>query len=121
MLQILKQHTEDLRFGSIIAAALKILEFATIERESGPAMLGQSSRSVAELHAFRKRSGYYIEGKAVGLDETIEALASCDVPVRLGVLEIRQGAIAMWLDERDFPLGVIVFTANSTGSTEPAR
>jgi hypothetical protein len=113
MIELLYDSIGDRRFGSAIQVAIGLLSSAKLERQSGPNLLLQSSRAVADLHAFRQRSGYYKEGAAVGLDETIEALAAHDVPVRLGVMETSKGYVAMWLDEQDALLGVMVFTSNS--------
>lgn len=113
MIEHLNDNIGDQRFGRVIEVAIELLSSAKLERQSGPNLLLQSSRAVADLHAFRQRSGYYKKGAAVGLDETIEALAAHDVSVRLGVLETSKGDVAMWFDEQDALLGVMVFTLNS--------
>jgi hypothetical protein len=113
MIQILRDHADDTRFAPIIAIALNLIHSARVERDGEPTMLLQSSRSVAELHAFRKQSGYYKDGAVIGLDETIAALTESDVPVRAGLVETDKGYVATWLDERDSPLGVMIFMANS--------
>ena len=117
MLQILRRYSENTRFASVIGVALDILSSANIERETAPNMLLQSSKAVAELHAFRKRSGYYKEGAVAGLDESIASLAERAVPVRAGLIETDQGYIGVWLDEQDCLLGVMVFPITSGSTT----
>jgi len=113
MIQTLRDHADDARFGPVIAVALGLLETAKVDRDPEPTPHLQSSRQISDLHAFRKRSGYYKERFIVGLDETIAALAEKDVPIRAGVVETDQGYIAVWLDERDSPLGVMVISPKS--------
>jgi hypothetical protein len=67
--------------------------------------------SHVDLHAFRKRSGYYADALIEGLDEAIDALRSTDTLVWLGVIETSRGWVAIWRDEHGTPLGVMIFKA----------
>jgi len=118
MIQILKDHADDTRFAPIIAIALNFMHSTRVDRDAEPTMLLQSSNSVAELHAFRKRSGYYKDGAVIGLDETIAALTENDVPVRAGLVETDKGYVATWLDEQDVPLGVMIFKVGAEMGAE---
>jgi hypothetical protein len=112
MIEILQNNIADSRFGPTIDAAIQFVQSAELERRDGPNLLLQSSKTVADLHAFRKRSGYYNEATVLGLDETIGALAARDVAVRLGVMGTSKGYVAIWVDEQDALLGVMVFQSN---------
>ena len=113
ILAILKQGSGDSELGAVTSRAVGFIESAELETERGPAPLNQSSSAVADLHAFRKRSGYYRPGTVDGLDETIKSLAARDVPVRLGVVEARQGAVAVWVDDENSVLGVMILTTQN--------
>ena len=113
IIQILTDHADDTRFAPIIAIALNLIHSARVDRDAEPTMLLQSSKSVAELHAFRKRSGYYKDSAVIRLDDTIAALTENDVPVRAGLVETDKGYVATWLDEQDSLLGVMIFSTNS--------
>jgi hypothetical protein len=112
-IQILEKHIGDPRLGGAIGEAIDFLSSSHIEKEEGPTGSGQSSKSVADLHAFRKRSGYYKANAVRGLDETIESLRSCDTLVRSRVIESSNGYVAIWLDDHELPLGVLIFRKNA--------
>jgi hypothetical protein len=118
LIQVLRNHTDDPRFGQIIGEAIDFVLSSTIERQHPPTEPGQSSKSVADIHAFRKRSGYYVNATVIGLDATIDALSSVDTLVRLGVIETNQGSVAVWLNEHDAPMGVMILMSKSP-STSP--
>jgi len=109
LLGAIKSHTGDPRFGRIVSQAIDFVSSSTVEREHLSSGRGLSSKSVAEIHAFRKRSGYYAKASILGLDETIAALRNTDTLVRMGVIETNRGVVATWLDEHDTLLGVMVF------------
>ncbi|MDR3471404.1 MAG: hypothetical protein P4M09_06905 [Devosia sp.] len=109
LLQGLRSHADDVRFGRLISQAIDFVSSSTVEREHPPTGSGQSSKSVADLHAFRKRSGYYAKASIQGLDETIDALRSTDALVWLGIIETNRGSVAIWRDEDGAPLGIMIF------------
>jgi len=107
--QLLQKHTDNLALRSVIAEAIGFLSSSRIEREEGPTGSGESSASIADLHAFRKQSGYYKAGAVSGLEETIESLRSRNVDVRSRIVETSDGYVALWFDEQEMPLGVLIF------------
>jgi hypothetical protein len=111
LLQALRTHADDPRFGQIVGQAIDFVSSSTVKREHPPTGPGQSSKSVADLHAFRKRSGYYVRASIQGLDETIAALRSIDALVWLGVIETSRGSVAIWRDKHGTPLGIMIFEA----------
>jgi hypothetical protein len=106
--QTLMSGAADPRLSRIVADAIEFLKRAVITGEHGPSGNGQPANQVSDLHAFRKRSGYYKDGAVVGLDETIESLALAGKNVRLGVIETNQGAVALWLDEHSLIVGLMI-------------
>lgn len=108
-LQSLENHANDPLLGSVIREALDFISASRLEREDGPSGSGQSSKSVADLHAFRKRSGYYRPGAITGLDETISSLGHADSLVWSRVIETNKGYIAMWFDGQEKPRGILLF------------
>ena len=111
ILKMLRESSQNPELGPVISRAIAFIESAEVENIRGPNPLDQLSASVADLHAFRRRSGYYRAGAVDGLDETIGSLAVRNVPVGLAVVETRQGAVAVWLDDKDTVLGVMILTA----------
>jgi hypothetical protein len=87
ILGLLKAHSNDDDLGRAASAALELLHTAKLIHESGPRGQGQSSRYLADMHAFRKRSGYYKEGAVIGLEETIFLMGRKDIRVHLRALE----------------------------------
>ena len=108
--QMLLAAVVDTRLSKIVAATVDFLNAVSVTGQNGPDGKGQTGKQVSDLHAFRKRSGYYKRGAVFGLDETIEALALVEENVRLGVIETDRGAVALWLDEHDEIVGVILTT-----------
>lgn len=114
LIERLRSHAADPRFGVLIAEAIDFVSLSSTIREDTPSGPGQPAESIAKIHAFRKRSGYYAKASIVGLDETIEALSNGgDTPVRLGVIETNRGTVAAWLDARDVPLGLLILKAKT--------
>lgn len=111
--QLLKKHSDDPRLKQVIGEAIDFLSSSHIEKEEGPTGPGQSSKSIADLHAFRKHSGYYKVDAVSGLDETIESLRNCDALIRSRVIETSNGYVAIWFDDREMPLGVLIFRKNA--------
>jgi hypothetical protein len=109
ILQSLESHIGDPLLGSAIRGAIAMLSESQVEREEGPSGSGQSSKSVADLHAFRKRTGYYKAGAVAGLEETITSLGRSDSLVWARVIETSRSYLAMWFDDQDTPLGILVF------------
>ncbi len=109
LLQALESHAADPRLGRVIRQAIDFVTSATIKREHRSTGHGQSSTAVADLHALRKRLGYYAEASTLGLDESIAVLRSADTRVWLAVIETDRGLVALWRSEDGTPLGVIVF------------
>jgi hypothetical protein len=106
--QTLISGDHDPRVVTVVAAAVDFLKAATITAERLPRGAGQNAGQCSVLHAFRKRSGYYREGAVIGLDETIESLAAENGNVRLGVFETDHGAVALWLNDQDIVVGVMI-------------
>ena len=103
--QILIVNSAHPRLSGVIADAVDFLKTANITRQSDLKDTG-TAKDVGDLHAFRKRSGYYKEGAVLGLDETIESLASVKGNVRLGVIEADRGIVVIWIDEQDSIVGI---------------
>jgi hypothetical protein len=106
--QTLLSNIAEPRLSGVIASAINFLRAATITAERGPSGNGQPAKQVSDLHAFRKRSGYYKDGAVVGLDETIESLALAEKNVRLGVIETDRGAVAIWFNEHEVIVGLMI-------------
>src|SRR5690348_13049617 len=107
--QILAASTEEPSLRAIIAQAINFLDTAEIAGELGPNGTGQSAKQVSDLHAYRRKSGYYKEGAVLGLDETIASLAGAGSPnVHLGIIETRRGGVAIWLDDHGSIVGVLI-------------
>lgn len=109
MIEILAAHLSDPRFGLVARAAKRFVESTQLIREHKSPSPPQHSKTVADLHAFRKRSGYYNEKAIIGLDETIDGLNSSEVLVHLHVAETTQGYVSLWLSEQNELLGLMVF------------
>lgn len=106
--QTLMSDAAEPRLSGVIANARGFLKAASIVGELGPSGSGQPAKEVSDLHAFRKRCGYYKDGAVIGLDETIESLALFEGDVNLGVIETDRGAVALWLDKRGSIVGVMI-------------
>lgn len=106
--QLLQRGVSDPRFESVSREAMSLLNASLIDRINGPSGPGQSSRSLADLHEFRKKSKYY---KAIvpGLDETISSLKEHDRTVHSRVIELDGSFIAVWLDSQDDLAGIMIF------------
>jgi hypothetical protein len=105
----LENYAEDVRFRAIVRAAQHMLELADIDEESVPKGEGQTAQSIADLNAFRKKSGYYANATILGLDESIESLRSFDGHVRLGSIDTRLGMIASWVDDNYSLVALMIF------------
>jgi hypothetical protein len=108
LLQTLGKHTDDPVLGETISRAIDFVLSSTVERERASNGPGESSRSIADIHAFRKRSGYYAKASIQGLDETIDGLRSKDVPVWFNAIETDRGTVAIWVDGQGLPLGILI-------------
>ena len=106
--KILVENTSNSLFGDVVRGIINFLNSATGRQAHGPSGNGQMSKELSELHAFRKRSGYYKEGVLLGLDETIESLGCCDMLVRTAVFEFDQGLVALWLDDQRMLRGLFL-------------
>ena len=113
---MLRQTSNTPRLGEVIAEAIDFLSSSEVVREEGPTGLGQPSRSIADLHAFRKRSGYYRANAVKGLDETIQSLAESDALVQSRVVETDEGYIAVWFDDQEVIMGVLIYRKNLKAS-----
>ncbi|MBO9498476.1 MAG: hypothetical protein J7496_10630 [Novosphingobium sp.] len=108
-LQILQDNINHPVFKTTVAAAIEFVASRTIECDQGEETIHPSSKWFSDLYAFRKRIGYIKPGAAIGLDEMIQTLAANDVPVQMRTLELDRGAIAVWIDQQDELLGILVF------------
>jgi hypothetical protein len=109
LLHSLGSYVDDVRFGRLVGEAIDFVSSSTIEREHTPTGPGQRSKSVADLHAFRQRSGYYAKASIRGLDETIDSLRSTDAFVALAIIETNRGSVALWRDKSGALLGIMIF------------
>jgi len=105
---ILEDNRENAELGETIEEAIRIVSVSSTVTESGPSGPGQPSRTVADLYDFRRRIGYWRQESIVGLDETEKSLREYNSSVCLRVLETNLVVIAIWLDNNDAPIGVII-------------
>lgn len=113
MIELLEKYRDDPHFGAVIAEAISFVNSVKILGGHLPEGAGQSSKSLAELHKFRKDSKYYTNDMVSGLEKTIEKLESDDVIVRLGVVETDHGHVALWVNSQDTLLGAMIFRTTS--------
>ena len=112
LIGILKQYACDPIWRSAAEQALEIMEGVGVENQNSSTHL-QSSKAVGDMHANRKRGDFYKQPGPLGLDETIVALCTEDVEVRLSYVETDRGTVAFWLSECPVVLrGLLVLKAN---------
>lgn len=109
MIELLKKRLDDPRLDAIAKEAISFIKSAHQTGGHFPTGPEQSSKALAELQRFRTASGYYKKDHIFGLEESISCLSAHDVPVRLGVVEPDRGHVAVWVDQQQNPLGIMIF------------
>ena len=109
LVSVLKGHIDDPRFGEIVNEAIGIISSSTVKEYSLPKSPSQSAKSVAEIHAFRKRSGYYAKASIVGLETTIAAMSNSNDAVRIGSIVTDTAIVCFWLGEVNNLAGIVIF------------
>jgi hypothetical protein len=108
-IEILRSNLDSAMFGTTVDEALHLVLEPNAVSLHGPSGTWQGSQDIAELHDFRRRSGYYQRALLSGLDETIRSLREHETAVSGRVFETDRAFVVVYLDRSNALLGLIIF------------